>query len=254
MHTLFLIAHAATDGLDTDLLVPIGGLGGTGNLPSLPEYIQALYTWGVGAAALLAVLMLVVGGFQYVLSAGNFGSTEAAKNRMTSAVYGVVILLGASLILSLVNKDLTDISLASPRELPAQVALADAGLEQGKIMGFLGSKAGQVDVSDKLNTLNEGYMNTIITKEQYEGAAQKVIVAFDARYADPAVRKGISDKMEAAWAKVGDTPTPAQIETRIATQRLEEYRAVLSKLKNVPQNMRTRETEYVQAISSATTH
>lgn len=232
------------------LLVPLAG---SDELPNLTTYIKDIYTWGVGAAALLAVLILVVGGFQYVLSAGNLGSTEAAKDRMKNAIFGMLILLGASLILSLVSTKLTDISLLSPAETEAKIGRAVTALNFDNLSESIKTKAGRNTVADSLNDLHEGIDKNLVSQPDYEATSQRLIDSFDNRYADPAFRQKIENTMRAAWQKVGDTPTPEQIEQRIARQRLEEFQSIVSRVKNPPQNITDKVKEYQKAVGGATT-
>jgi len=86
-----------------NLNVPIGGSVSTTVRPE--EYIADIYTWGVGLAALLAFGFLTFGAVEYTASAGNIGSRESAVKRMRSAILGLVLLLGASLLLRTINSD-----------------------------------------------------------------------------------------------------------------------------------------------------
>lgn len=72
----------------------------------IPEYINGVYRFALGAGALIAVVMLMVGGIQYMIGS-SVGSVETAKKRITNAVTGLVIMLGAYTMLALVNPALT---------------------------------------------------------------------------------------------------------------------------------------------------
>ena len=71
----------------------------------LPEYLNGLYRYALGAAAIVAVIMIMIGGAQYILGSG-LGSIEAGKKRITNAVTGLVLVLGAYTMLVLVNPSL----------------------------------------------------------------------------------------------------------------------------------------------------
>lgn len=66
------------------------------------EYIRTIYTFGLGFGALLAMLMIVVGAFQYTLSEA-ITSKEDASERIKNAIIGLVLLLAAFLILNTIN-------------------------------------------------------------------------------------------------------------------------------------------------------
>lgn len=80
--------------------VDIGGL-------SIANYIIAFYQWSVRAIAVLAVIMIMVAGFRWVTSAGNAPAISQAKDRMISAVIGLVLAIGANLLLFAINPALT---------------------------------------------------------------------------------------------------------------------------------------------------
>lgn len=69
----------------------------------LAEYINALYGWALAAGALVAVVMLMLGGLQYVLSRGKSKYIEKAKTRITNAITGLVLLLAAYEIAFLID-------------------------------------------------------------------------------------------------------------------------------------------------------
>ncbi|MDA8611258.1 hypothetical protein N9L18_00105 [Candidatus Pacebacteria bacterium] len=73
--------------------LPVGGSGGFGGI------LQQIFIWGVGLTATLAVLMLVVGGIQYMGSESLFAKDEG-KQRMMAALGGLLIALTSVLILS----------------------------------------------------------------------------------------------------------------------------------------------------------
>lgn len=107
------LAQAETTDRQVKLIVPIPGVSPDGvNAPTNPaSYIKGVYQWGIGLAALLAMAQLVIGGFQYILAAGNVSSKESANERMRSAVLGLIILLSIVLILTTINPSLNNIKL-----------------------------------------------------------------------------------------------------------------------------------------------
>jgi len=75
-------------------------------VPWLAQYISGAYTFLISIAGLLAAVMMVVGGFQYLTSAGDSGRIGAAKKRMTNALMGLVLAFGSYAILYALNPDL----------------------------------------------------------------------------------------------------------------------------------------------------
>ncbi|NIT03679.1 hypothetical protein GTO10_01980 [Candidatus Saccharibacteria bacterium] len=60
-----------------------------------------------GIAGTIAVIILIMGGIQYMTSGGDKIGVEQARGRITSAVIGLVIVLGAWLIVNVVLRTIT---------------------------------------------------------------------------------------------------------------------------------------------------
>lgn len=74
---------------------------------NLNKLIGWFYYFIVAVAGLSAFVMLVWGGVQWLTSAGNPTKINEAKERITSALLGLLIILGSWLILQIINPDLT---------------------------------------------------------------------------------------------------------------------------------------------------
>jgi len=79
---------------------------GTAEIPWIGQYIAGLYKWGIGAVGVIAVVMIIIGGFQWMLAGGNETWISAAKKRMSDAVIGLILILFIHTIMSLINPDL----------------------------------------------------------------------------------------------------------------------------------------------------
>ena len=91
---------SAKAGEEFGLAVSIGEVG---SVKDLGEYIQVVYTWLMGAALLVAIVLTMVGGIQYVLAAGGASSTQKAVERMKNSAVGLILLLSVHFILVIVN-------------------------------------------------------------------------------------------------------------------------------------------------------
>jgi len=96
-------AHALT------LLEPSVFPGG-GTNPDPGEYIKNLYEIGVGLAGALAVVMVVVGGLEYIASAANPSARTDANRRIWAALGGLLLALFSFLLLRTINPNLVDFS------------------------------------------------------------------------------------------------------------------------------------------------
>ncbi len=107
--------------VDPSLQIPIPGFGGFSSvtepkikeggknyyyIPWIAEYIGALYKFGVGAAAVLSVIVIMVGGFIWLTAGGNQERVTAAKGYITGALIGLVVALGSYSVLKVVNPSL----------------------------------------------------------------------------------------------------------------------------------------------------
>ncbi|MEK7633022.1 MAG: pilin [Patescibacteria group bacterium] len=82
-------------------------IGSVTEVANLPTYINDIYTWLLPAASLIAVVMMMLGGLQYVMSRGKSKYIEKAKKRITNAITGLVILLSIFVLLNLIDPRLT---------------------------------------------------------------------------------------------------------------------------------------------------
>lgn len=88
-----------------ELLAPFPG---TGDSPSLSSYLVALFKMLLGAAVILAVIMIVIGGVQYMGSESIF-SHEDSKKRIWGAVFGLLLAFLAYIILQTINPGLLNV-------------------------------------------------------------------------------------------------------------------------------------------------
>lgn len=76
-----------------------GALGGL----TFPGIISAGVRFVVVVAAVVFFFILVIGGIRWIASGGDKGQTEAARNQITAALVGLVIVFAAWAIVALIN-------------------------------------------------------------------------------------------------------------------------------------------------------
>lgn len=72
----------------------------------LNQIIAWLYYFIVGISGIAAFFMLVLGGFEWLSSAGDPGKIKDARDRITSAILGLLLILSSYLILQVINPEL----------------------------------------------------------------------------------------------------------------------------------------------------
>lgn len=75
------------------------------SIPWIGEYIAALYRWAVPVGAILATVVIMIAGVIW-LTSGGAGTLSTAKEWITNAVIGLLLLVGSYVVLNLVNPDL----------------------------------------------------------------------------------------------------------------------------------------------------
>src|ERR1035437_44233 len=85
-------------------LAPLPGTGVNGNDSSvnLQSYIPGIIKLIIGIAGALAVIMIVIGGVQY-LSTDAIGGKSEGKEKITNALIGLLLAIGAFVILNTIN-------------------------------------------------------------------------------------------------------------------------------------------------------
>ncbi len=118
--TLSFASPSHAQSLNYQLLEKIPGTAAL-NGSDLPGYVGAIYKVALIVVTLSAVLMISIGGFLYLTSAGNTASMSNAKGIIFDALIGLVIALSAWLVLYVINPDLVKVSLTTLPPLPASV-------------------------------------------------------------------------------------------------------------------------------------
>ncbi len=101
-----LIANGKTEVEWPSIPNPGGGVMTITDQTTLPELVSYLFTFSIMIAGLAAFSMLVYGGLRYLTSAGNAATQKDARDTITSAIVGLLLLLGSYLLLQLINPDI----------------------------------------------------------------------------------------------------------------------------------------------------
>jgi hypothetical protein len=92
------------------LLAPLPNLTIVSGSNPLGTYLPIIFNLAIGLSAVFAVLMIVIGGLQYISSDAIQKKSEG-KERIKNAVISLVLVIGSWLILNTINPNLLDINL-----------------------------------------------------------------------------------------------------------------------------------------------
>lgn len=81
-------------------------------------YIRNFYFFSIGAAMLVAVILMMVGGVIWLTSAGNQGRVTKGKEFIINSLIGVILLISAYLILQVINPSLVNLDSADLPKIP----------------------------------------------------------------------------------------------------------------------------------------
>lgn len=95
---------------DYYLLEPIGGLKKVGADFKVRDWVNTMVKVFIGIIGVLAVVMIVVGGVQY-MTTDAIGKKESGKETITGAIAGVILALGSVLLLRTINPQLASVQL-----------------------------------------------------------------------------------------------------------------------------------------------
>jgi hypothetical protein len=89
------------------------------------DYLVSFYQWFAGAAGVLAIFMVMFGGFQWLTAAGSPGRIGQAKETITGAIVGLILLLGSYVLLNTISPTFVAFRPLAPRHInPLAVGFA----------------------------------------------------------------------------------------------------------------------------------
>lgn len=94
----------------TQLQVPIAGIG---VIRDMGSYIALLYNYLIGVAVIVAIVMIMYGGFRWITAAGSPEKIGQAKSTIVSAIVGLLLALFSYTLLNTINPAL--VRLEMPR-------------------------------------------------------------------------------------------------------------------------------------------
>lgn len=135
-------------------------------IPWLSQYIKAIYNYGLLILGILAVIMMMIGGFMRVTAAGNREQINQGNGYLKGAILGAVLAFCSYMILFLVNPNLViwrpiAVSYIAHIDLP-EIDLSKSAEELGISQTELNTLRGQNPYQDGCGNIQrcEQYGNT----------------------------------------------------------------------------------------------
>ena len=75
---------------------------------TIERYLTWAFRFTLALAGFLAVMMIVIGGVEYIISGANEGMRSEAHKRISNAIYGLILALVSYLVLYTINPNLVD--------------------------------------------------------------------------------------------------------------------------------------------------
>ncbi len=94
------------EGTGYALLEPSILVQGGGKSASPADYLENIFYFMIGTAGVLAVLVFAIGGIQFMVSGATPSAKKEGQEKMTAAIFGLILALGTWLILNTINPDL----------------------------------------------------------------------------------------------------------------------------------------------------
>lgn len=101
---------------------------------STGQYIKGAFNLAIGIAAALAIIMIVIGGIQY-MGTESIGGKGAGLKKIKDAVLGLLLALGSYILLFTINPALTNFSLSIAKIEPPATPLAPIPPDNLAVLG-----------------------------------------------------------------------------------------------------------------------
>lgn len=80
-------------------------------MSDFPTMIESLYKFSIWVVGICALFMITIGGFTYMTAAGNTSTAGTGKKMITDAIIGLILVLTAALLFSVINPNITKVKL-----------------------------------------------------------------------------------------------------------------------------------------------
>lgn len=220
----------------SDKICSGGDDGGTCRIGWIGEYITGIYKYAVIIIGVVAVIVMMLGGVIWLMSAGNSSQIGEAKKWIGASLSGLVIMLCSYLILFQINPKLTifePLEISTIKKIPIELLYSSDSLGGGDLSPMPSGYTSGSTIAPKENITNQ--YDELIKKyaQQYglDPATVKAIMATESRgYQDRSSGKGAIGLMQlmpdtARLLKVNPYDTEQNLEggTRMFAGLIKKY-------------------------------
>jgi hypothetical protein len=124
---------------DGNAFVPVSDIpafGKAGAAPSLPTFLNTLYTYCIGIAVVIAVLQLARAGITYTL-ADSLTSKEEARHLIGASVFGLILVLSPYIVFKIINPQILTLNIDVSGLQLNNIAGGAGGTQNGEGQGGL---------------------------------------------------------------------------------------------------------------------
>ncbi len=75
---------------------------------TIETYLNALYRWGAGAGAIFAIVLIMIGGVEWMVGSA-IGTIEKGKQRIKNASFGLILVMVTTVFLQFINPNITSL-------------------------------------------------------------------------------------------------------------------------------------------------
>jgi hypothetical protein len=108
--TVILLIPMVVNAVEYTSLSKATELGLEDGIPDFGTFLNTLFTWGISFAGIIAVIVIIFGGIQYMTTDAVSGKSEG-KEKIKRAFTGLIIVLSSILVLNTINPRITTFNL-----------------------------------------------------------------------------------------------------------------------------------------------
>ena len=226
------------------LLAPLPGLGDSvDTTQGVGAYINTLIKITIGLISVLAVVMLVVGGIEYMVS-NIAGEKASAKSRMTNAIFGLILMLSSYLILNTINPKLVNLSVGvqktSITSFPADTTGHDGyGVGKDVLDNTIGNKVKNAAGDEIIAGSGKDLDDYALSHLEYFACVTSCIFTEPLQGTGVKVDKNIEDSLNSAFSQWKDTKESDKAKYSYTISMMYGYSADLAPGNNVLQSPHT---------------